>query len=101
MYICSFTNSYICVVLTKLASKIPYILMQLHVFKPVTSKSGNSEQYVICIGYKGTAVLTQEHLKKMSRVHGNNAKYMYMLTRRSGGSEQARQTAVRVLCIHM
>ena len=100
MYVCSFTNSYICVVLTKLAIKIPYILMQLHVFKPVTSKSGNSEQYVICIGYKGTAVLTQEHLKKMSRVYGN-AKYMYMLIRRSGGSEQARKTAVPVLYIHM
>ena len=44
---------------------------QLHVFKPVTSKAGNSEQYVICIGYRGTAVLTQEHLKKLSRVYGN------------------------------
>lgn len=63
----------VCVVFTKLVSKIPYILVQLHVFKPVTSKAGNSEQYVICIGYKGTAVLTQEHLKKMSRVYGNTA----------------------------
>ena len=68
----------VCVVRTyKLASKISYTFVQLHVFKPVTSKAGNSEQYVICIGYKGTAVLTQEHLKKMSRVYGNTALHLY------------------------
>ena len=45
---------------------------QLHVFKPVTSKAGNSEQYVICIGFKGTAVLTQDHLKKLSTAYGKD-----------------------------
>lgn len=60
----------------KVVEKFPYALLQLHVFKPVTSKAGNSEQYVICIGYKGTVVLSQEHLKKMSRVYGNKLPYI-------------------------
>ena len=46
------------------------VCQQLHVFKPVTSKAGNSEQYVICIKFKGTAVLTQDHLKKLSTAYG-------------------------------
>ena len=46
------------------------VCQQLHVFKPVTSKAGNSEQYVICVKFKGTAVLTQDHLKKLSTAYG-------------------------------
>ena len=30
---------------------------QLHVFKPATSKEGNSEVYFICLDYKGLAYI--------------------------------------------
>lgn len=36
----------------------------LHIFKPATSKGGNSECYVIAIGYK-KAVMTEAHLEKL------------------------------------
>jgi hypothetical protein len=35
------------------------------VYKPVTSKGGNSEQYVICIGYKGKGILTEAYWDKL------------------------------------
>ena len=38
------------------------IFVQVHVFKPVASKAGNSEQYVICLGFKK---LTKAHLDKL------------------------------------
>lgn len=41
------------------------VLLQVNVFKPATSKSGNSEQYVVCIEYKGQGVLTQKHLEEL------------------------------------
>ncbi|XP_070255168.1 cap-specific mRNA (nucleoside-2'-O-)-methyltransferase 2 [Myotis yumanensis] len=37
---------------------------QVHVFKPATSKAGNSEVYVVCLHYKGTEVI-QPLLSKM------------------------------------
>ena len=43
---------------------------QLHVFKPATSKAGNSEQYLICLGYKGTNILSQKFVAKLKLVFG-------------------------------
>lgn len=41
---------------------------QVHVFKPVTSKPGNSEVYVISIGYRGNKVPNlREHLQSMTK----------------------------------
>jgi cap2 methyltransferase len=41
------------------------------VFKPATSKAGNSEQYIICLGYKGRSnVLTHGHLERFRAVYG-------------------------------
>lgn len=37
---------------------------QVHVFKPATSKAGNSEVYVVCLGYKGRGAI-QPLLSKM------------------------------------
>ena len=45
--------------------------LQVHVFKPATSKAGNSEQYIICLGYKGRSnVLTHGHLERFRAVYG-------------------------------
>lgn len=47
------------------------IIVQVHVFKPATSKAGNSEQYIICLGYKGRSnVLTHGHLERFRAVYG-------------------------------
>lgn len=43
---------------------------QLHVFKPATSKAGNSEQYLICLGYRGTNILSQKFVAKLKLVFG-------------------------------
>eukprot|EP00058_Branchiostoma_floridae_P003283 XP_002588771.1 hypothetical protein BRAFLDRAFT_125627 [Branchiostoma floridae] len=37
---------------------------EVHVFKPVTSKSGNSEVYVVCVGYSGQETLAG-HMDKL------------------------------------
>ena len=42
-----------------------YILFQVNVFKPVTSKAGNSEQYVICVNYKGKATFSDAHWDRL------------------------------------
>lgn len=48
---------------------------QVHVFKPVTSKPGNSEVYVISIGYQGNKVPhLKEHLQAMTKHLGQNNK---------------------------
>ena len=48
-----------------------YVNTQVHVFKPASSKAGNSEQYLICLGYKGRSnVLTHGHLEKFRAVYG-------------------------------
>ena len=43
---------------------------QLHVFKPATSKAGNSEQYLICLGYKGANILSQKLVAKLKLFFG-------------------------------
>ena len=43
-------------------------------FKPASSKAGNSEQYIICLGYKGRSnVLTHGHLEKFRASYGPQA----------------------------
>ncbi|GFS80173.1 cap-specific mRNA [Nephila pilipes] len=42
------------------------IFKQVHVFKPFTSKAGNSEVYVICLGYVGIETLSA-YLTKISQ----------------------------------
>ena len=47
---------------------------QVNVFKPASSKAGNSEQYIICLGYKGRSnVLTHGHLEKFRASYGPQA----------------------------
>lgn len=52
---------------------------QVHVFKPVTSKPGNSEVYVISIGYRRNKVpRLKEHLQSMTKHLGqNNERLMF------------------------
>ena len=50
-----------------LSPLLPSILLQVNVFKPATSKSGNSEQYVVCMDYRGQGLLTQRHLEKLKQ----------------------------------
>jgi len=45
-------------------------LLQLHVVKPATSKAGNSEQYVICLGYNGAHTLSQKLMERLKLVFG-------------------------------
>ncbi|XP_065837285.1 cap-specific mRNA (nucleoside-2'-O-)-methyltransferase 2-like isoform X2 [Oscarella lobularis] len=42
------------------------------VSKPATSKSGNSEVYVICVGYRGKSVLTDKHFDRLKSTYGEN-----------------------------
>ncbi len=42
---------------------------QINVFKPATSKSGNSEQYVVCIGYRGRDHFTTKQLEKLKHAY--------------------------------
>ena len=42
-----------------------FFTVQVHVFKPITSKAGNSEHYLVCIGFKGSSVLTDQHLEQL------------------------------------
>uniref|UniRef100_UPI00398E4E38 cap-specific mRNA (nucleoside-2'-O-)-methyltransferase 2 n=1 Tax=Pristiophorus japonicus TaxID=55135 RepID=UPI00398E4E38 len=42
---------------------------QVHVFKPGTSKSGNSEVYAVCLGYAGKGALA-EHLAQLVLSYG-------------------------------
>lgn len=44
------------------------VFKQVHVFKPFTSKSGNSEVYVICLGYVGIETLNA-YLTKISETY--------------------------------
>lgn len=44
--------------------------LQLHVVKPATSKAGNSEQYVICLGYNGANALSQKLMERLKLVFG-------------------------------
>ena len=41
----------------------------MNVFKPATSKSGNSEQYVVCMGYRGMNSFTSKQLEKMKHAY--------------------------------
>lgn len=40
------------------------VFREVHVFKPATSKSGNSEVYVICLGYKGMIDIQLHYLRQ-------------------------------------
>ncbi|XP_035685398.1 cap-specific mRNA (nucleoside-2'-O-)-methyltransferase 2-like [Branchiostoma floridae] len=40
------------------------VFQEVHVFKPATSKSGNSEVYVVCVGYSGQETLAG-HMDKL------------------------------------
>ncbi|XP_059848463.1 cap-specific mRNA (nucleoside-2'-O-)-methyltransferase 2 [Hypanus sabinus] len=42
---------------------------QVHVFKPATSKAGNSEVYIVCLEYRGRSVLGS-HLEELERGFG-------------------------------
>ena len=39
--------------------------LQVNVFKPVTSKAGNSEQYIICMKYKGKTILNDAYWDRL------------------------------------
>ncbi|XP_019856804.1 PREDICTED: cap-specific mRNA (nucleoside-2'-O-)-methyltransferase 1-like isoform X2 [Amphimedon queenslandica] len=45
----------------------------VNVYKPVSSKAGNSEQYIVCVGFKGRSVITDVHLNKLKQ--GFNATF--------------------------
>ena len=38
---------------------------RLHLFKPATSKAGNSEVYLVCLGYHGIDSFSEWHLQKL------------------------------------
>lgn len=46
-------------------------MMQVHLYKPATSKEGNSEVYVICLGYVGRQEF-EPQLKLMKEQIGKN-----------------------------
>ena len=61
---------------------------QVHVFKPVASKAGNSEQYLVCLGFTR---LTKAHLDKLQLgfseaplMHTFSIKYSFQTTSEIG-----------------
>lgn len=59
------------------AAIIFYFYCKVNVYKPVSSKAGNSEQYIVCVGFKGRSVITDVHLNKLKQ--GFSKKYLLLL----------------------
>ncbi|KAK4327078.1 hypothetical protein Pmani_002452 [Petrolisthes manimaculis] len=53
------------------------VFREVHVFKPGTSKQGNSEVYVICLAFKGKESCS-EHLAKLLEVYGSETQLNVM-----------------------
>ncbi|GIX70540.1 cap-specific mRNA [Caerostris extrusa] len=54
------------------------IFKEIHVFKPCTSKSGNSEVYVICLGYDGIVKL-DSYLEKLNQNYSMYYNFFYTI----------------------
>lgn len=50
----------------------------VHVYKPATSKEGNSENFVICLNYSGPDVM-KPWLRKLKANYGKNHNIRYLL----------------------
>ncbi|KAG8562374.1 hypothetical protein GDO81_015656 [Engystomops pustulosus] len=55
---------------------------EIHMIKPGTSKAGNSEVYVVCLGYVGKEAI-QEHLEKMIAHLGTDVSLKSLFSHRS------------------